>query len=801
MELRNYRRFRSASVDLPDGVVGILGPNGSGKSTLMEAVAWALYGNESDIVRQGKSGVRSAQAGMNEECSVALDFEISGDQYRVHRSMRGKALAVEAQLTVNGKQLAKGDKGVSDEVRRVLGMDYKSFFISVFARQKELNALSALRPAERGKVVRRMLGIESLTRTVEEIDRDRKRLQDRLFDLQKDLLDAEGRSRPDLLRQELEALRLERGRAEERLRDLSGRDQRMSATLREATARRDSLSRTEEEHRRLQTLLLGHRKDLEAAQAALRKAQASMEELERKGREASALQAEHDEYERALARKEEMEARAQEHVRRGAMLNQRASLEAKVGRARAEAEARAQAAAACTDSRKRLETVEESMEAVKAEQAQLREGSRVKGAEADRLAKEMEKASARLEEIGRLGPEGVCPTCERRLCEQHSLLVGKLRKELAAMSEERSRLSAEVEEAGRQLEQRATRLEALVKRRRDLQARCEEDQRAEGQLSSAKAQLASLEEELAQLEAEASSLAPLDYSEEGHEALRRRLTELRPRWERRRALQAELMTLGQWQEERAAQEAKATSSGRSAAEAERGLSSLGYREGERQAAQGALDALMEQKRDFDRELSATERELDRMAAESSLKEERLAELEARERAVAGLTSQVEEQSALGQAMRDFRESMMARVVPTLSEVSSRLLAELTDGRYAGMRVNGDYEIGILDRGEEYPLARFSGGEADLANLCLRLAISKVIAERAGSALNLLILDEIFGSQDQERKRNIMEAFAQLSRQFSQILLITHIDDVKDMVGAVIVVEENEDGSSSAQLVR
>ncbi|MDD1756113.1 MAG: hypothetical protein LUQ39_04685, partial [Methanomassiliicoccales archaeon] len=66
--------------------------------------------------------------------------------------------------------------------------------------------------------------------------------------------------------------------------------------------------------------------------------------------------------------------------------------------------------------------------------------------------------------------------------------------------------------------------------------------------------------------------------------------------------------------------------------------------------------------------------------------------------------------------------------------------------------------------------------------------------------NFLILDEIFGSQDQERKRNIMEAFGQLSKQFSQILLITHIEDVKDLVGGAIVVQENEDGSSSVSVV-
>jgi exonuclease SbcC len=96
---------------------------------------------------------------------------------------------------------------------------------------------------------------------------------------------------------------------------------------------------------------------------------------------------------------------------------------------------------------------------------------------------------------------------------------------------------------------------------------------------------------------------------------------------------------------------------------------------------------------------------------------------------------------------------------------------------------------------KYPLSRFSGGEGDLANLCLRLAISRVIADRSGSNVDFLILDEIFGSQDQTRKRNIMLTLNQLAKQFHQIILITHIEDVKDFMENVINVKEREDGTS------
>ncbi len=54
MELRNYRKFRDARIEFPDGVVAIVGNNGTGKTTILEAVTWALFGNSSSVVRDNK---------------------------------------------------------------------------------------------------------------------------------------------------------------------------------------------------------------------------------------------------------------------------------------------------------------------------------------------------------------------------------------------------------------------------------------------------------------------------------------------------------------------------------------------------------------------------------------------------------------------------------------------------------------------------------------------------------------------------------------------------------------------------
>ncbi len=87
--------------------------------------------------------------------------------------------------------------------------------------------------------------------------------------------------------------------------------------------------------------------------------------------------------------------------------------------------------------------------------------------------------------------------------------------------------------------------------------------------------------------------------------------------------------------------------------------------------------------------------------------------------------------------------------PDLAERSSQLLNDLTDGRYPDLELDESYLPTIVEDGEAKPV--ISGGEEDVVNLALRLAISQMIADRAGQPLSLLVLDEIFGSLDEERR--------------------------------------------------
>jgi len=153
-------------------------------------------------------------------------------------------------------------------------------------------------------------------------------------------------------------------------------------------------------------------------------------------------------------------------------------------------------------------------------------------------------------------------------------------------------------------------------------------------------------------------------------------------------------------------------------------------------------------------------------------------------------------------MDGFRLELTGRIRPLLESRASHLFDEVTDGRYPVMELDENYEVSILDGDQTYRLKRFSGGEEDLANLCLRIAMSQVIAERSGGIeVNFIALDEIFGSQDDKRRQNILNSLGKLSTQFRQILLITHLEDIKEMFPRVFLVEENPSTKESRILLQ
>jgi exonuclease SbcC len=148
--------------------------------------------------------------------------------------------------------------------------------------------------------------------------------------------------------------------------------------------------------------------------------------------------------------------------------------------------------------------------------------------------------------------------------------------------------------------------------------------------------------------------------------------------------------------------------------------------------------------------------------------------------------------------------IIENAIPEIQEEANRLLARMTDNamqvaietirdkKTGGTAETLDIKISDDMGTRSYEL--FSGGEAFRVNFALRIALSKLLARRAGASLQTLIIDEGFGTQDGKGREKLVEAISSIQDDFSLILVVTHIDELKDAFPTRIEITKDSAGS-------
>jgi exonuclease SbcC len=134
---------------------------------------------------------------------------------------------------------------------------------------------------------------------------------------------------------------------------------------------------------------------------------------------------------------------------------------------------------------------------------------------------------------------------------------------------------------------------------------------------------------------------------------------------------------------------------------------------------------------------------------------------------------------------DYILYLLENLKPRIEALASVYFSKITKWKYVNISLTTDYKIEI----EGKWLHMFSWWEKDLANLCLRLSLAQNMSNLTSKkAINFLILDEILWSQDNERREEILANLKGLEEIFSQIILISHVDDIKDYASNLIEVK-------------
>jgi exonuclease SbcC len=736
--LRNYRVFADElDLPLPAGLVGIYGVNGAGKSALVESIRWSLWGK----ARTGKDEIRTS--GVNTDCVTEVEFEHESHLYLVRRTLTGTNSTQKAEVHWNGAQVAEGVTDVRRYVESVLGMDDAAFRASVFAEQKQVSAFSDVTADKRRELVLRLLGITPLdkARDLARTDaRDNKRLYETLHTKLPDLDD----------------LRTRLAEAEDRATEAGAKvDAAVKAAADAATARDDAdaafeaLDEVRRAYESIVTKGLTSKKLLEDATARL-----------------TTLRAEQAELAGASTRVAELRPLVEGLTEREHRLSALRGVDA--------AE-RALAALPVVDpppepDESIVETARLASDAAMAAASDLTGELRAARGELERAEEAASRSST-------LSADEDCPVCGQALGDAFEQVqshrtaevdaakarVAALEKQLKAATKQQTVTKKAVDEAQA----------ALTKARAAWSAHQEHATRrasAEHALADALA--------LLDVPPAAGELESLGAAVEDGKRAAAELQRLEGRLERAGAVDAELATLGTRVDELTAEV--------DALRVE--LKSRGFDKDALERAKAARDTA---RRHAD--LLAKQAEDVRVAAATAnanveSAKSKLAEGEQSHAELAALVEEVRHTGRVAELLSEFRNTVVQSVGPLLAQQAAELFAELTDHEYDTLDVNPEtYEIKITDAGVEHGLARFSGSETDLANLALRIAISEHVRFQSGGAVGLLVLDEVFGPLDPDRKERMLLALERLRSRFRQVLVITHDEAIKEQLPSAIEV--------------
>lgn len=791
IQLENYRRFTSAQLEFPDGLVGIIGNNGAGKSTLVEAVAWALFGT--DASRTSKDQIKSVSASKADVCRVILDFETNGDNFQVVRELKGASHSVDASVIINRKVAARGNSPVNELIQRTLDMDYRAFMTSFYAKQRELNALSDFQPHKRKELLARMLGIETVDVALKSLRLDKRDLEVKLELDRSHLKDSV----------ELEARRREKSR------DASGLKEKQAAAKEKFDSETSGLKETEKLWKELKAkqekqarlsqrngIVQTEKRSLEGQLKSQEEERINLIALDSEGKRLRELLAPYEGKKREVAALDELRIKAeQQKVTQNQIRDVEASLASDQERsAFLEKELKPK-----IEIEEGLSQVKEKLASVETELEEKRNLYMRMEASSKSVRDERAKLKSQLKHIEKLGPDSVCDRCLRPMGSDYHGIREHLLKEHRELEQKLKGVEEEKEktkEKGQTLKENKIELE---KQKEHLQKFLEKISGLEGERRNLEAGLKEKEKNLSSLREALKGLGEVQYDQAHHKKLREEFEQLQKMKQRSLELSAELKRLPLLEKSTRELKDKLKVLGEEEDKLKEAVSSLRFSEEEYKKVERNLEEKRENVHSTELALKDLGHRIEIVVREIGRIEE---EIENAARLAKNIREWEEQQryfERLDLLFSNFRVSLIGRIRPALSRYAKTLFLDLCDNRYEDFELDEDYEILIQDRGEKFPLSRFSGGETDLANLCLRIAISLLISESSQVDFSFIILDEIFGSQDLLRKESILTALARLKNRFRQMFLITHIDDIKDSVENLVYVTENEDGTSELLL--
>ena len=848
LSMRNFMPYRD-NVPVLDftGIhtVSICGNNGNGKSAIIDAITWSLWGEtrakkDDDLIHQNQ-----------DEMSVEFEFAVSGQNYRVIRKhARPRRWGASGQSSLNfqisagnGFRSIDGDTMTQTQQKIIdtLHMDYSTFTNSAYLRQGHADEFTTSSPSKRKQVLASILGLDDYDNfetkakdTARQREMVREQLKVAIAEIEHELLQKQGSI------SELE-------KAESGLALIEESLERQESLLKGLRVQKETL-----ESKRAQSIQL--EKNISERLKTLSQWQEQIKQLQSRIKEHEALLARRAEIENGYARfievknlndifnknlavvnrlnqrchelgifiERESQSLTKEHAILESKVMELDNLVGQLPRLKEE-----------------LHKIQAELNKLSIREEELRNkrdscqeaNTLIRGAEADksRLAEEILEIDEKLALLRTQPDTAKCPVCQTELgvngLQHLSAHYNAEKRSKSDSSKELSTMVVTKKVQVKALETEIVQIEKNLTRDRTQMlnysgaldreiARAEE---AGTQLDEQKAKLTQIEERLARkdfalpqqemLKQVFTELASLNYDSQKHEQTRRDVETLQKYEVPKHQLEDADKLINRERDDIARSEKAAT-------ELQEGLN-LDNQKKQEIIKEIALwvkvpEDLMQAEAEFKR-LSAVQKQAQGEIGVIKGKLEYFARRETEKgEKVKQLNLTVKEASIYRDLAEAFgKKGIQALLIetslPEIEEEANRLLARMTDGRM-NVKIEtqretqkGDIvetlEIKISDELGTRNYEMFSGGEAFRINFAIRIALSRLLARRAGAPLPTLIIDEGFGTQDATGIEKLKEAINSIQDDFEKILVITHVEELRDAFPARIDVVKTADGST------
>lgn len=847
LSLRNFMPYRDNVPPLYFNDIhtaSIWGENGNGKSSLIDAITWALWGktrakSDDDIIHLGQ-----------DETEVEFDFMVGDNLYRVirkharpkRRRASGQSLLEFQVSSGNGFRSISGNTmtQTQQEIIDVLHMDYSTFINSAYLRQGHADEFTQQQPVKRKEVLSNILGLsryDKLEDQAKELARKQemvkslaenairdigeelaqkpeyeaalKKEQSELSEIEKTILEKENRlTELRRIRELLENKKQQADRIDRHMADSARMKKYLEDELR---GRNSNIQEFERLIARRSVLEEGYEKYIEVKKLN--------EEMDRKLRLVTALNERKYKLEMSVVRASQ------------ALLNEHSLAEnnlAKLDEEYRKLPVLRNELVQAQEELKRLvgdeEEIKQRTEAIKKLQTDLFNLQSAKTRLDEEVAEITEKLDLLSSQTG-----AKCPLCERDLGEEHRVLIEKkyaqekqdksrtILKAIEGISMITSELKLaenEISHLTRKLEQVRTAAQSKINLlNRDIQ----ETEKAGTQLREERNRLAEIEERISakeyatedqeSLRKVEEELAGLDYDPAKHEQVRKAVSELVQYEEPKRKLVEALDNIDSEKESVLKAEQTVTELGKSIEEDSKSKKELAA---ELTLLPGLTDKLVGAENEY-RDLTLKQKQVQEsigrikgILQRSAALEERVKQKE-KELDQAVKEEQIYRDLARAFGKRGIQAWLIEIALPEIEIEANKLLGRMTDNRMS-VKIEtqretkkGDtvetLDIKIADELGTRNYEMFSGGEAFRIDFAIRIALSKLLARRAGAPLPTLIIDEGFGTQDSNGLAKLKEAIISIQDDFEKILVVTHIEEFRDAFPIRIDVTKTADGST------